>query len=275
MSEITQTLTAQDGLVLFTRAWTVEQPKAVIGFVHGFGEHSGRYAHVADFFNKNGYSFYALDNRGHGKSDGKRGHAPKYDSYLDDIEVFLASVASQTHSTPLFLYGHSMGGNLVLNYVLRRKPTLKGLIVSGPWIQLAFEPKPILITLGKMMRSVFPGFSQDSGLAQEHISKDPAVVEAYKNDPLVHGAITASASIGILEAADFLNTYAGEMPVPTLLMHAAEDKLTSQPASEAFAKRVSGPLTYKKWEGMYHEIHNEPQKLEVLNYILGWMERSA
>lgn len=275
MSEITQTLTAKDGLALFTHAWTVTEPKAVIAFVHGFGEHSGRYAHVADFFNKNGYSFYALDNRGHGKSEGKRGHTPKYDSYLDDIQVFLEFIASQTNSAPLFLYGHSMGGNLVLNYVLRRKPAIKGLIVSGPWIQLAFEPKPILITLGKMMRSVFPGFSQDSGLAQEHISKDPAVVDAYKNDPLVHGFITASASIGILEAAEFLNKYAGEIPVPTLLMHAAEDKLTSQPASEAFAQRVSGPLTYKKWEGMYHEIHNEPQKLEVFNYILGWMERSA
>jgi alpha-beta hydrolase superfamily lysophospholipase len=275
MSEITQNLIAKDGLTLFTRAWPIETPKGVIALIHGFGEHSGRYTHVAEFFNKNGYSVYALDNRGHGKSEGKRGHAPKYDAYLDDIETFLEFVTSKASSAPLFLYGHSMGGNLVLNYVLRRKPVLKGLIVSGPWIQLAFEPKPILITLGKLMRSVFPGFSQDSGLAQEHISKDPTVVEAYKNDPLVHGFITASASIGILEAAAFLNNFSGAMPVPTLLMHGAEDKLTSQPASEAFAHRVSGPITYKKWDGMYHEIHNEPSKLEVFNYILGWMERNV
>ncbi|AEI47607.1 alpha/beta hydrolase [Runella slithyformis] len=275
MSEITQTLIAKDGLTLFTRARPIAQPKAVIAFIHGFGEHSGRYAHVANFFNKNGYSFYSLDNRGHGRSEGKRGHAPGYTSYLDDIEVFLEFIASQTNSAPVFLYGHSMGGNLVMNYVLRRKPMLKGLIVSGPWIQLAFEPKPIMIALGKMMRSIYPGFSQDSGLVQEHISKDPAVVEAYKNDPLVHGLITASAGMGAREAAELLNKYTGEMPVPTLMMHAADDKLTSQPASEAFAQRVSGPVTYKKWEGMYHEIHNEPQQLEVLNYILGWMERSA
>jgi alpha-beta hydrolase superfamily lysophospholipase len=269
MSETTQILTAKDGLQLFSRTWLAEKPKAVIALIHGFGEHSGRYAHVADFFNKNGYSVFALDNRGHGKSEGKRGHAPTYGSYLDDIEVFLNYVTTQSAGQPIFLYGHSMGGNLVLNYVLRRKPTLKGIITTGPWIQLAFAPKPILITIGKLMRSIIPSFSQDSGLNQMHISKDPAVVEAYKNDPLVHGKITASASLSLLEAGDYLNEYAGEMPIPALIMHGDEDLLTSQPASEAFAKRVSGPITYKKWEGMYHEIHNEPKQLEVFNYILG------
>lgn len=275
MAEITQTLITKDKLQLFSRAWLTENPKASIVFVHGFGEHSGRYTQVADFFNKNGYSFFAFDNRGHGQSEGKRGHARDYDAYLYDIDVFLDYVTVQSAGKPIFLYGHSMGGNLVLNYVLKRKLSIKGVIVSGPWIQLAFQPKPVLITIGKLMRSVVPGFSQDSGLVQSHISKDPAVVEAYKNDPLVHSKITASASIGLLEAAAFLDTYAGVMPVPTLIMHGAEDLLTSQPASEAFAKRVSGPVTYKKWEGMYHEIHNEPQQMEVFNYILGWMEREC
>jgi alpha-beta hydrolase superfamily lysophospholipase len=173
------------------------------------------------------------------------------------------------------LYGHSMGGNLALNYLIRRQPALKGVIATGPWVQLAFEPKPILVTIGKLMRSIFPSFSQDSGLNQDHISKDTAVVEAYKNDPLVHGKITASASLSLLEAGEFLNNYAGEMPISTLIMHGDEDLLTSQPASEAFAKRVSGPVTYKKWKGMYHEIHNEPQQLEVFNYTLGWLERQS
>ncbi len=275
MAETTQNLTSKDGLILFSRTWLAENPKAVIALVHGFGEHCGRYAHVAKFFNDNGYSVFAFDNRGHGKSEGKRGHAPSYDSYLYDIDLFLDYVIAQSTGKPIFLYGHSMGGNLVLNYVLKRKTTLKGVIASGPWIQLAFQPKPILVTVGKLMRSVVPGFTQDSGLVQSHISKDPAVVEAYKNDPLVHGKITASASIGLLEAAAFLNSYAGEMPVPTLIMHGDEDLLTSQPASEEFAKRVGGSVTYKKWKGMYHEIHNEPQKIEVLNYTLGWLEREC
>ena len=275
MSETTHTLTAKDGLSLFSRIWATPDSKAVIALIHGFGEHSGRYAHVADFFNKNGYSVFALDNRGHGQSGGKRGHAPTYDSYMNDIEVFLNYVATQSAAKPVFLYGHSMGGNLVLNYVIRRQPTLKGVIATGPWVLLAFEPKPILVTIGKLMRSIFPSFSQDSGLNQDHISKDTAVVEAYKNDPLVHGKITASASLSLLEAGEFLNNYAGEMPIYTLIMHGDEDLLTSQPASEAFAKRVSGPVTYKKWKGMYHEIHNEPQQLEVFNYTLGWLERQS
>lgn len=275
MTETTHTLTAKDGLSLFSRIWATPDSKAVIALIHGFGEHSGRYTHVANFFNKNGYAVFALDNRGHGQSGGKRGHAPTYDSYMDDIEVFLNYVTTQSADKPVFLYGHSMGGNLALNYLIRRQPTLKGVIVTGPWVQLAFEPKPILVTIGKLMRSIFPSFSQDSGLNQTHISKDTAVVEAYKNDPLVHGKITASASLSLLEAGEFLNNYAGEMLISTLIMHGDEDLLTSQPASEAFAKRVSGPVTYKKWEGMYHEIHNEPQQLEVFNYTLGWLERQS
>ena len=275
MTEINQTLTAKDKLPLFTRAWKIENPKAAIVLVHGFGEHSGRYAHLADFFNKNGYSVYALDNRGHGKSEGKRGHTPKYEAYLDDIEVFLDYVRTQNKNTGIYLYGHSMGGNLVLNYLLRRKPAVKGVIVTGPWIQLAFEPKPILVTMGKLMRSIVPTFTQNSGLQQEHISKDPKVVEAYKQDPLVHGNISAAASLGLLEAASFLNTYEGEVPVPLLIMHGEDDLITSQPASEAFAKRLKGKVTYKKWEGMYHEIHNEPPQLAVFNYTLGWLEASV
>lgn len=275
MTEPNQTLTAKDKLPLFTRAWKIENPKAVIVLIHGFGEHSGRYAHLADFFNKNGYSVYALDNRGHGKSEGKRGHTPKYEAYLDDIEVFLDYVHTQNKNMEIYLYGHSMGGNLVLNYLLRRKPAVKGVIVTGPWIQLAFEPKPILVTIGKLMRSIVPTFTQNSGLQQEHISKDPKVVEAYKQDPLVHGNISAAASLGLLEAASFLNTYAGEVTVPLLIMHGEDDLITSQPASEALAHRLKGKVTYKKWEGMYHEIHNEPQQLEVFNYTLGWMEASV
>jgi alpha-beta hydrolase superfamily lysophospholipase len=280
MAEQTKFLTGTDGTKLFVRQNTptlhpkesVGQYKAAILLVHGFGEHSGRYTHVADFFNQNGYALIAFDNRGHGKSDGKRGHAPRFESYMDDIETVLQDAQKALGSTPLFLYGHSMGGNLVLNYIIRRKPEiLRGAIATGPWIQLAFEPKPIMITIGKLMRSIFPTFTQSAGVVADHISKDPEVVKAYKNDPLVHSKITASAGIGLNESAAFLNTHTGVLPVPCLILHADEDKLTAQPASEAFAKRVQN-VDYKIWAGMYHEIHNEPNKAAVLNYILGWMD---
>jgi alpha-beta hydrolase superfamily lysophospholipase len=272
MSDTTKFLTTSDGLKIYVRQWIPPQYKAVICLVHGFGEHIGRYTHVADFFNKNGYAFVGMDNRGHGQSEGKRGHAPKYDAYLDDIQLFLNDIKTQCNGVPLFLYGHSMGGNLVLNYIIKNKPNLAGVVLSSPWIQLAFEPKPIMITMGKVMRSIYPSFTQSSGLVVEHISKDPSVVEAYKNDPLVHSSITASAGLGLNEAAAFLNAYSAEVHLPMLIMHAEEDKLTSQPASEAFSKRTKGDITYKKWSGMYHEIHNEPDKIQVLTYMLGWLD---
>ena len=270
MAETTKNLTAKDGIELFIRENIPPQYKAMICIVHGFGEHSGRYAHVADFFNKNGYAVLAMDNRGHGKSGGKRGHTPSFDTYLDDIDMFLNYAKTKNESVPLFLYGHSMGGNLTLNYVIQRQPKiLRGLIATSPWIRLAFEPKPILITMGKLMRSIFPTFTQDSGLDVNGISRDKAVVDAYINDPLVHSKITASAGMGMTDSAAFLNTYKGQMSIPTLIVHGTNDKLISQAASEEFANRVTN-IDYKKWVG-YHETHNEPEKMDVLQDILQWV----
>ena len=271
MAETTKNLTAKDGIELFIRENIPPQYKAMICIVHGFGEHSGRYAHVADFFNKNGYAVLAMDNRGHGKSGGKRGHTPSLESYLDDIDMFLNYAKTKNESVPLFLYGHSMGGNLILNYVIQRQPKiLRGLIATSPWIRLAFEPKPILITMGKLMRSIFPTFTQDSGLDVNGISRDKAVVDAYINDPLVHSKITASAGMGMTDSAAFLNTYKGQMSIPTLIVHGTNDKLISQAASEEFANRVTN-IDYKKWVGLYHETHNEPEKMDVLQDILQWV----
>ncbi|MBL7818734.1 MAG: lysophospholipase [Saprospiraceae bacterium] len=271
MAEQIKNLTSKDGLSLQVREHIPPQYKGIVCIVHGFGEHGGRYTHVADFFNKNGYAVVAMDNRGHGKSGGKRGHAPRFECYLEDIDAFLTDTQQRLDKVPMFLYGHSMGGNLVLNYVISRQPTvLKGVVATGPWIRLAFEPKPIMITLGKIMRSIFPTFTQDSGLNADHISRDKSVVAAYKNDPLVHSKITAAAGMAMTDSAAFLNTYKKGMPIPTLILHGSGDLITSQPASETFSQRVSN-TTYKKWEGLYHEIHNDPEKSEVLNYTLAWM----
>lgn len=270
MSE--QFIISKDGLKLYTKEWHLDKPKAVICLIHGFGEHINRYDHFASFFNKNGYTVVGMDHRGHGKSEGKRGHTPQYESYLDDIETVLNHVRSLYKGIPVFLYGHSMGGNIVLSYLTLRNPSLKGVIATGPWVRLAFEPKPFLLTLGKLMRSIFPSFTQDSGLKVTSISKDKAVVEAYEKDPLVHAQITASAGVGITEAAARLNELSTTVSVPLLIMHGDEDLLTSQPASEEFANRTKGDVTYKKWQSMYHEIHNEPDQLQVFEYTLKWLD---
>jgi alpha-beta hydrolase superfamily lysophospholipase len=271
--ENTTTIAAKDGLNLFVRSWIPPQYRGVIALVHGFGEHSGRYQHVADFFNTNGFAVVAMDNRGHGKSEGQRGHAPSFESYYDDVESFIDFTKKTTNKgVPLFIYGHSLGGNLVLNTLLRRNTEgVRGAITTGPLIALAFKPSAFLLFLGKLLRRIFPTLSQPGGVKPEHISRDKAVVDAYVKDPLVHGKVTTAAGIDLLEAGEFLNTYEGKMPVPTLIMHGSEDFLTSQPASEAFAKRVSGDMTYRKWNGLYHEIHNEPEKEQVFAEMLAWL----
>jgi alpha-beta hydrolase superfamily lysophospholipase len=268
-----KTILSGDKLKLYVKHWSPVQTQAVICMIHGFGEHINRYNHVASFFVGNDYAIVGMDNRGHGKSEGKRGHAPNYDAYIDDIQLLMNDIKTQYPNKPIFLWGHSMGGNLILNYMLRRKPAIVATVVTGAWIRLAFEPKPMLLKLGRMMRSVLPTFSQSAGLDTNHLSTDKAVVRAYNADSLVHGKITAAAGMGLNEAAAWLNTYQGEVPVPTLIMHGEKDRVISPDAAREFSERVKGDITFKLWHGLYHEIHQEKIKDEVLNYALGWMNK--
>ena len=272
MSETKTFIVAKDSTKLYTQSWNLLKPKAVIALVHGFGEHISRYDHVANFFNRNEYAVQGMDFRGFGQSDGKRGHTPSYNTFLDDLDIFIADVKKNHPNLPVFLYGHSMGGAIVLSYIIERNPALAGVIASAPLIELAFKPNPITLFLGKMLRKMAPAFTQPGGVNPNHLSRDKEVVSKYIADPLVHNKISSEAGMGILERGAFLNNFSGKMPIPTLILHAIEDKLTSFPASEAFSKRVSGDVTFKKFQGLYHEIHNEPEKQEVLSYILGWLD---
>jgi alpha-beta hydrolase superfamily lysophospholipase len=173
-----------DGLSLFGQSWQPEdRPRAVVCLVYGLGEHSGRYTHVADQITQAGYSLIAFDLRGHGQSEGPRGHTPSYEALLNDVNFFLNEVDKNFPELPLFLYGHSLGGNLVLNYVIRRQPKLKGVIATAPWLRLAFEPPSFKIILAQITNYIWPSFSQKNGLDTKVLSRDPEVVHAYENDP--------------------------------------------------------------------------------------------
>ncbi|OQY34723.1 MAG: lysophospholipase [Anaerolineaceae bacterium 4572_5.1] len=262
-----------DGLNLYAFSWTPEKaPKALICLVHGHGEHIERYAHVAAAMNEAGYALMGFDHRGHGQSEGARGHTPSYDALLDDISAFLTQAEERYPNLPRFLYGHSMGGNLVLNYALRRKPTLKGVIATGPWIKLAFEPPAIQVFLGKTMNKIYPAFIQASGLETAAISRDPNEVSAYENDPLVHDKISARLFVGMYEAGLWSLEHAAEFPLPLLLMHGSADRLTSAEASRQFAEAAGDAVTLKVWDGWYHEIHNEPEKAEVFKTTIEWLD---
>lgn len=264
----------KDHQKLFFRVW---QPttslKAAICLVHGLGEHSGRYQHVAEAFNAAGVGVWGFDLRGHGKTPGKRGQVPHYDVMLDDIASAIDAAQEQFTGVPVFLYGHSMGGNLVLNYTLRRKPALAGVIATSPWIQLAFAPPDSQIRLARLLNRLLPNLTQPNGLDVQALAHDPEVAAAYQNDPLVHDRVSIRLTVEFLDAGEWALEHAAEFALPLLLVHGSADPITSAAASQEFAARAGELCTLKIWEGLYHETHNEPQKEQVIAYNLEWLEQ--
>lgn len=263
--------TTPDGISIYAKNWPCPNPKAVIALVHGLGEHCNRYEHVAQYFNQRDFAVLAYDRRGHGRSGGKRGHSPSVSLLLDEIGALLIETQNRYPDVPVFLYGHSMGGNLALAYTLKRHPNVKGVIATAPWIQLAFQPPPILVALAKVMRNIYPSMIQRNNLKVEHISRDQAVVEAYTKDPFVHDFISAGLAAGMLETAAWLHAYTRPFPSPLLLMHGGSDQITSPIASSAFSERVPGGITWRLWADYYHEIHNDPGKEDVFDLMIEWM----
>ncbi|MFW6017015.1 MAG: alpha/beta hydrolase [bacterium] len=257
---------------IYLQGWRAfRENKAVIGLVHGLGEHSGRYKKFANFLNENGYSLIAVDLFGHGKSEGKRGHISSYKVFMDNINLLLEEVDSKFPELPSFLYGHSMGGNLILNYILRHQPNLTGMIVSAPWLKLASEPPVSQKILGKVMNYIYPGFTQSNGIDSEALSRKEEENEDYKEDPLVHDKISVRLFEELSQAGKFAIENASNINLPVLLMHGTADNITSFAASKKIAAS-SENITFKKWNGFYHELHNEPEKREVYKYVLEWME---
>jgi acylglycerol lipase len=271
MAHSTTQWKTRDGLTLFAQSWTVEQPKAILGIVHGMGEHSSRYAHVAEALNAAGISVVAYDHRGHGKSTGQRGHTPSMAHLLDGVDQLLEEMGRTSPSAPKFLMGHSMGGNVVLNHALIRKPKVNGIIASAPYLRLAFTPPAIQVKLARLVKGLLPSLGQPTNLDATAISRDKAVVDTYLKDPLVHGRITPGFFVEIEDAAQWTLDHADRLELPLLIYHGTSDRLTSHEASKAFASKMKGDVTWHSWEGYFHECHNEPGKEEVFKLVSGWI----
>lgn len=265
--------TLSNGTSIFGQYWKPEgDVKAVVVQVHGLGEHSGRYAHVGAAFNAKGIALYAYDHTGHGKSDGARGHVPSYEQLLEEIDLAIGKANHLFPGVPVLIYGHSWGGNIALNYLLRRKPNHKGAIITDPWLQLPKEPPAIQVLMGRLMKGILPSFSQSTGLSAAALSHDPAVEQAYIKDPLVHSKISAANYFNTADAAVWALEHAVELQVHTLLMHGGADSITSPEGSKAFAAKAGSSVTLRIWEGMYHEIHNEVRKAEVIEVMGNFLE---
>ncbi|MCB0663820.1 MAG: lysophospholipase [Saprospiraceae bacterium] len=273
-SEQNLTLKSFDGLDLVGKSWPVQSPKAAVLILHGMGEHVLRFDHVAAFFNMNQIAAIGFDHRGHGQSGGKRGHMPALEAIFKDIDMGLAEAAKQFPGSPIFIYGHSLGGNLALSYTLNRKPAIRGTIASAPWIQLAFSPPALKVKIGIFLAKLFPGVLQNNELDVNFLSRDTEVVEKYVADPLVHDRISLSMATGMLQQGDYLHNWKGKFPVPLLLLHGTADQITSANATEAFYQRnrQENDMQLKLYRDFYHEIHNEPQRSTEFHDILNWIE---
>ncbi len=258
----------------FAQIWRPDDKvRGVISLVHGLGEHSSRYAPLAAALNAAGFALLAMDLPGHGRSEGKRGHWPHYEAVLDDIGLLLRRAEREFPAVPRFLYGHSLGGNLVLNYALRRDTApLYGVIASSPWLRLTMKPPAYKIWLARTVGRLAPGFVQPNGLRAEDLSHDPAVVRAYQEDPLVHDRISAALFLQTYEAGRWALAHAARLQVPLLLMHGTADPITDPEASREFCQRAGRWCTLKLWPEMYHEVHNEVGKEQVYQAILAWLE---
>ncbi len=264
--------TSRDGLELYARSWTPEgQPKAVVCLIHGHGEHVNRYNHVGQAFADAGYAVQGFDARGHGQSGGPRGYTPSYESLMNDISDFIADAKKRYPGLPLFLYGHSMGGNQVMNYALRNPAGLRGAIVTSPWLKLVSKPTGLQAFLIKIINAIFPTYTQASGLDQAAISRDPEEVKKYAVDPLVHDKMTARLFMVMEANAAGAIEHAATLKVPMLLMHGSADGLSSAEGSKEFARNAGSIVTLRIWEGLYHETHNEPEKADVIRTMTNWI----
>jgi alpha-beta hydrolase superfamily lysophospholipase len=254
------------------RCWEPdERAKAVVVLVHGLGEHSGRYSPVAEHLTRAGYAMLGFDLRGHGLSDGPRGHTPSYMALLDDISGVLGQIQGRYPGFPVFLYGHSLGGGLALNFVIQRMPKLQGVIVTSPWLRLASELPPFQAALARIINQFAPGFRQKWGLDTKALSHDVTVADKYEHDPLVHNDVSVRMYVSCSAAGRWALEHSARFPLPLLLMHGTADRVTSYEASREFVMHAGKNVTWRAWEGGYHELHNEPGRSTVLRVVIRWM----
>lgn len=265
-----------DGVSLYGRCWHPEEkPRAMIFLVHGLGEHSGRYTDLADRLTKARYVIFSFDLRGHGRSEGQRGHIPSYEALMKDIDSSLNKAKQKFPQLPQFLFGYSLGGNLVLNYTLRRETGLKGIIAIGPWLRLAFKPSAFKMVLGRITNKIWPSFSQLTGLKSDIICRDQEACKTRENDSLVHDHISARMFVSVNQAGQWALEHAFKFSLPLLIMQGGEDKLSSVKASREFAYKIKNNCTLKIWDGLYHEIHKEPEKEQVIQFLIDWLDKQT
>lgn len=271
-----KTFPTHDGLNLhyqFTMAQNHE--KAILIFVHGLNEHLGRYQHVVDYFSDD-FSSYRFDFRGHGASPGKRSHVDSLDDLVFDVKAFVDFVAELEEHKKIFLIGHSMGGQVSINYAGRfGSQHLSGLITSSPNIRLGFKLNPIERQLGRFMNAVFPRFPLPNHVKADDLSHDPIVAQNYNSDVLVNRTLTARLGYSMVKnQEDVIMSFAKQIHLPMFMMHSGADKLCAKEGSiDFFNQLVASDKTLKIYEGSYHELFNDFLQDEVFRDMRNWLQK--
>lgn len=268
------------GIPLFYRSWVPRAPVRSLAIVHGFGEHSGRYEHVATWFSRRGTAVYSFDLRGHGRSAGRRGHVESFADYLNDLDFFLGRVERESGSLPITLLGHSMGGLITTAYAVERNPSVQSLITSGAALALSSELSGFKITLARLFNKIAPRLSMNAGLDASAISSESEEVKRYVEDPLVHGLSTASHAAALIDQIERVRGRGAEVKIPMFVTHGALDRLCPPTGSMAFHQSLPGTIpgssaphaAFRMYERSCHEILNDVEREQVMADMLDWIE---
>jgi acylglycerol lipase len=263
------------GLKLYYQFWLPDKkPKAVLLVAHGLAEHSGRYKNLVDYFVPKGYAVYALDHRGHGKSEGTLSYVDNFNDYLIDLKTFFDMVRKDSKNTKIFLFGHSLGGTIATAYAVEHQDELAGLMVSGSSLVPAPSVSPALLAMAGVVSALLPKMGVTL-LDASAISRDQAVVDAYVNDPLVfRGKIPARTGAELARMWKQLPEQMPRIKLPILIMHGFADQLSDPRGSKLLFERVgSKDKTLKLYDNCYHEICNEPEREQVFADMETWLKK--
>ncbi|MFH1752808.1 MAG: lysophospholipase [Candidatus Omnitrophota bacterium] len=267
-----------DGLNLFELERRPEGgAKAAVVIAHGFGEHSGRYAHVAQYLACQGYAIHMFDLRGHGRSEGARAFVSSFNSYLSDLARFLDRVDEKEEGRPVFLLGHSMGGTIATLLAISQDLRLRGLILSGALLKASGKISAPLRIFISIAGTIFPSSPVLKEIDSSKVSSDPGVAKRYNDDPLVyHGKLLARQAREISRAIERIQREMEEISLPLLILHGTADRLVDIEGSrQLYARAGSKDKTIKLYEGFYHEVLNEPGKDRVLSDVAAWLKARA
>jgi len=256
---------------IYFQSWLPEgDPKAMLLIVHGLAEHSGRYMNVVNHFLPLGYAVHGFDHPGHGKSDGTRVYVKRFEDYTDTLKIYFDRLQP---GKPVFLVGHSMGGLIGAVYLLDHQRELTGAVLSGPAVKVPDQITPAILLMGKTLSALMPRFGL-LGLEAEGICRDPAVVQAYINDPLVHrGKTTARLAAEMLKAMQQISAHGSEITLPIMIVQGSADRLVDPAGARMLYDGVSSAdKEIKIYEGFYHEVFNEPERERVLGDVERWIE---